>query len=320
MTDADPVSATESNHPGPSEVLVRARERLGYSQKDIADKLFLTPSIIRLIDEGEFERMPKAAFVRGYLRSYARLVELSADEIVALYEAELEAAEPAPEIRGVTEEQVGTSSITGPVLQTGIFGLIGLIIIVLLVWWLVSDDEDPAGPVVTQPGITEQAPDAGFEYVLPPAKISGETAGQEAELVAAFQDEVTVDELSDAGQAVPDPAADDRPATSAEPAEDISFNRVVDGNRSFITVDANGPDQVEMRFVGECWVEISDAQLGQVYEDLNRGGDVLTLYGTAPFEVLLGKATEVEMIYNGRPFELSPYIAPDRTAKLIISE
>jgi len=99
----------------PSELLAEARQRLGLSQKEVADKLYLTTSFIKYIDAGEFSSLPKPAFIKGYLRTYARVVNLSGDEIVALYDVELEIAEPTPEMRGVTEEDVGTASITGPV-------------------------------------------------------------------------------------------------------------------------------------------------------------------------------------------------------------
>ena len=124
---------------GPSELLAEARQRLGLSQKEVADELYLTTSFIEYIDAGEFASIPKPAFIKGYLRAYARVVELSGDEIVALYQAELQGTEPTPEIKRVTEEDVGTASITGPVLQTGLIGLVGLGLVVAVIWWLVSD-------------------------------------------------------------------------------------------------------------------------------------------------------------------------------------
>ena len=109
----------------------------------------------------------------------------------------------------------------------------------------------------------------------------------------------------------------ERPSVVAV-ADSVKFERTTDGARSFITVDASGFDQLELSFRDECWVEIADNQFGLIYNDLNQVNDVLTIYGTAPFEVLLGKATGVEMIYNGRPFELEPFISRDRTAKLTV--
>ena len=100
----------------------------------------------------------------------------------------------------------------------------------------------------------------------------------------------------------------------------ISIERNFDGELNYITVDAGGVAELTMTFTDECWVEVSDGQHGTVYFDLNRKDDVLTVYGTLAFEILLGKATGVEMLYNGAPFDLEPYIGPDETAKISISD
>ena len=150
----------------PSELLAEARQRLGLSQKQAADKLYLTTSFIKHIDAGEFSSLPQPAFIKGYLRIYARMVDLSGDEIVALYDAELQIAEPIPEIRGVTEEDVGTASITGPVFQTGLIGLGGLALVVSVIWWLVSDPEEETPLSVTQPGVSQPATQDSSEAVF----------------------------------------------------------------------------------------------------------------------------------------------------------
>lgn len=351
---------------GPSELLTEARERLGLSQKDVADKLYLTTTFIKCIDDGEFSGIPKPAFIKGYLRTYARVVELSGDEIVALYEAELQAAEPTPEMRGVTEENVGTASITGPVLQTGLIGLGGLALVILVIWWIVSDPEEETPPSVTQPGIsqpaTQNAPKVDFDFVQPPQEdtvlqleqVSAEQAVPEqtvprqtvpeqrgsvlqiemtetlgtidavepanAETVAENEEEsaIRVAEQTITESFPEEPARGERNPGAVSAS--VKFERATDGTRSFVTVDASGFDQLELSFRDECWVEIEDSQFGLIYNDLNRANDVLTIYGTAPFNLLLGKATGVEMIYNGRPFELEPFVSSDRTAKLTVSD
>ena len=365
----------------PSELLVEARQRLGLSQKEVADKLYLTTSFIQYIDAGEFSNLPKPAFIKGYLRSYARVVDLSGDEIVALYDAELQITEPTPVIRGVTEEEVGTASITGPVLQIGLIGLGGLALVVAVIWWIVFDPEEETPLSVAQPGVSQPATqdysEAAFDFVLPPqerAALQSEQVSQAqalpdqtglelqvamtetlpaidtvehalAETVAESQEvsaipvteesiQEAVTEQSISGPSISEPSTSEpstsEPSTSepsiseqdspgvVEVADSVKFERTTDGTRSFVTVDAGGFDQLELLFWDECWVEIADNQFGLIYNDLNQVNDVLTLYGTAPFKVLLGKATGVEMIYNGRPFELEPFINRDRTAKLIV--
>lgn len=360
----------------PSELLAEARQRLGLSQKEVADKLYLTTSFIKYIDASEFSSLPKPAFIKGYLRSYARVVDLSGDEIVALYDAELQIAEPTPEIRGVTEEDVGTASITGPVLQIGLIGLGGLALVVSVIWWLVSDPEEETPLSVTQPGVsqpaTQDSSEAVFDFELAtqegaalqseqvsqPLAVPGQT-GLESQVAmtetlrtidtvehalaenlaesrevsaipvteASIQEAVAEQSISEPSISEPstsEPSTSEQSSSEQERpsvvavADSVKFERTTDGARSFITVDASGFDQLELSFRDECWVEIADNQFGLIYNDLNQVNDVLTIYGTAPFEVLLGKATGVEMIYNGRPLELESFISRDRTAKLTV--
>lgn len=354
MSDED-VAAPDIQKPvrGPSAVLAEAREKLGLSQKDVADKLFLTTTFIRYIDDGEFDRIPKPAFIKGYLRSYARTVGLSGDLIVELYEKELKAADPTPEIRGVTEEKVGTASITGPVLQTGIIGLIMLAVVIALIWWIASDSDDEAPPQVTQrslegPRVEAMAPAPVLDQLQ--QEEAFETSESMAEPASPGTAQMQFDDAADAlisssapegampetGGEIPDVSVESDgtvddlavETTSAAAAEavdaaaphEITVERTSENDRKYVKVDAAGPDQIELSFSDECWVEVNDDQHGLVYQDLHRAGDVLTVYGSAPFEVLLGKASGVEMIYNGRPFDLEPYTGRDRTAKLTISE
>ena len=362
---------------GASALLTEARERLGLSQKEVADQLYLTTSFIKHIDDGEFSRIPKPAFIKGYLRTYARVVGLSGDEIVALYDAELQVAEPTLEMQKVTEEDLGTASITGPVLQTGLISLACLALIVAVIWWAVSDPEEKTPPGIVQPAASQSATQdslgVGFDFTLSPqdatvlpseqasldqpglgpqvemsetlraldavqpalAEIGSENGEVSAILVAEESIQEAEADQSISDQSIADQSISDRSvsnqsiskraisalASSAEESTDVDtvkVERTTDGTRRFITVNAGGPDKLALSFKDECWVEIADNQRGSIYYDLNQANDVLTIYGTAPFKVLLGKATGVEMIYNGGPVELEPFIGPDRAAKLTV--
>jgi len=355
--DPDLAGAPEELPRGPSAVLVEAREKLGFSQKDVADRLFLTTAYIKYIDDGELDRIPKQAFVRGYLRSYARAVDLSGDMIVELYEKEQQLAAPEPEIKGVTEEKVGTAHITGPVLTTGAIGFGLLLLLIGLIWWLVSDDEPVSSVRVAQPSVAgperAQKEPAAYDYVddpvvtdeqetidgndpqveLPVEALPGgletlEVSASETLPMSAIDSETGSAGIEEIEESVEPPAQEpesgltvDEESVSGETDESaISIERSFDGELNYITVDAGGVAELTMTFTDECWVEVSDGQHGTVYYDLNRKDDVLTVYGTLAFEILLGKATGVEMLYNGAPFDLEPYIGPDETAKISISD
>lgn len=125
-----------------SQMLSEARIALGLSQEEVAQELFLIPSYIRDIDSNKIDNIDKQAFVRGYLRSYAKLVNLDGDDMVNRYEKTQGAKPQKIEIRAVTQESVGSTNFTGPVIQTAIIGLIGFVAVVSLVWFLVSSDEE----------------------------------------------------------------------------------------------------------------------------------------------------------------------------------
>ena len=133
-----------------SAMLLEARSRAGFTQKEVADQLFLMTSFIRYIDEGRFDKLPKPAFVKGYLRSYARVVDLSGDEVVANFEASQLPIQDDMEMKDVTDEPMGSSTYTGPVFLTGAVGFAGVVIITSLVWIFSDTNEEPTASVVSQ--------------------------------------------------------------------------------------------------------------------------------------------------------------------------
>ena len=197
-----------------AEMLVRARQEKNLSQQDVADKLFLTVSYIKHIDEGRFDKIPKPAFTRGYLRSYARIVGVSGDDVVNCYDAangrtEFEAAS----LRNVTEKEMGAARFTGPVAQTGFIGLVGIGLLIFLVSWLVPPDdqssEDSTQPVQQIAGRSaEPASAAAVESI--PGVIDAATIDEPAG-VAAQPSESSPD------NSTPPIVADD--STEAQPLE-----------------------------------------------------------------------------------------------------
>lgn len=68
--------------------LKSAREALRLSEKEVAARLHLTPLIIDLLEKEDFKNAPPAMFTRGYMRSYARMLNFNDQEInIALEQA-----------------------------------------------------------------------------------------------------------------------------------------------------------------------------------------------------------------------------------------
>ena len=72
---------------GPGNHLRKARELKGMTEEDIAMRLRLRTSLVIDIDNDNLDAFQEPVFVRGYLRAYAKLVDINGDEVIAAYNA-----------------------------------------------------------------------------------------------------------------------------------------------------------------------------------------------------------------------------------------
>ena len=127
--------------------LQKARMEKKLSQVQVAEKLFLTTQIIECLDDGAFERIPKKAFIRGYIRAYARVVGLEGSELVAAYDAEVERDEGQGYEATILMNAEDPSIAKNPIFRAGAIGITVLVIVVLLVWMVMSGGQgDRSGP------------------------------------------------------------------------------------------------------------------------------------------------------------------------------
>jgi cytoskeleton protein RodZ len=70
---------------GPGGRLRLAREQAKLTRADVGDRLRIKLEMIEAIENDDYSRSPSLVFVRGWLRAYARLVNLPADEIIAAF-------------------------------------------------------------------------------------------------------------------------------------------------------------------------------------------------------------------------------------------
>lgn len=67
-----------------------ARERLGLSLRDVADRTRIRVTILDAIENQDIERLPPAIFTRGFVKAYAREVGLDPETTAAQYAALVE--------------------------------------------------------------------------------------------------------------------------------------------------------------------------------------------------------------------------------------
>jgi cytoskeleton protein RodZ len=168
----------------PGQQLRKAREAKGWSEAQIAERMHLSVSFIRALEADNYDKLPEAAFIRGYIRNYAKLVNLPGDELANLFQqmvAEQAPAEPSPMLIPGVESKDRRS--------WWIAGAVGLVLALWLLW--PSSVEPPPQPA---------APAAEPEWQLEPEQVDELFPEQEAEQasevdVAAESSAVAADRL-----------------------------------------------------------------------------------------------------------------------------
>lgn len=153
--DASP-SASDS----PGRQLRQAREAQKLEVSQLATSLRISPQVIEALECDDYERLPSAVFVSGYIRSYARLVGLDPEPLNRSFRRLHPDAEPPPRhfarAAGVDDEHADGSFAAY---------LIGVLVILALAaggygWWLTTADGDrESTQSATAPALDEEPPE-----------------------------------------------------------------------------------------------------------------------------------------------------------------
>lgn len=134
LTNTETTSVVETK---PGSNLRKVREELGLTAEEVAIQLHLSRSIIDTIEANEFEKLHGATFVRGYLRAYAKLLNLSPEEVIAsfnmLYPDTRERA-PAPD-RNYQHIVLKQKHRTESSVKWIGYAIFVIMVILVLTWW-----------------------------------------------------------------------------------------------------------------------------------------------------------------------------------------
>ncbi len=67
---------------GPGRRLKAAREQLDLDLERVAAQLYLSVDILTALEADEYDKLPGAVFIQGYLRSYARMLNLPVEPLL----------------------------------------------------------------------------------------------------------------------------------------------------------------------------------------------------------------------------------------------
>lgn len=291
------MSASEADNPqtpsadieSPGVLLKRAREQLNLTPEAISTRLRLSKKVIKHIENDEYDNLPAPIFVKGYLKSYANMVDLPTETVINSYRNFVEATD--------TDISLDTAHLN-PVAKRRrpVAGLLSVLVLITAVvaagyWYAVQ----PPGETVSESGSAADPASSGltFEEASPSSAVGPEPMSQATEAA----------EVKDI-QAEPVTADDNEPpaATSVQSA-------AVEDNEQTETPPASIPvkNELVLEFNADSWVDISDAQGQRLVYRMVKAGDRRVVSGTPPFKLTLGNAPEIDLYNNGVKVDLIPY-------------
>lgn len=312
------VAQTMSTNPGES--LRQAREIKGWSVAEVATQLNLTPQRLAQIEAGAFDKLPGTTFARGYIRAYAKLLEMDQNRLVMEFDqfTGTDASGSSVHALGRIEEPVRYSQ---SILRLVSFLLLLALIGAGFLWW-----QDQGRPVAS-------LADLGLEHV----EVEGADGTTQVHSLAEPEDQAVIaaqeqssplllpvepgEAPEEASSAEPPPAetgsAESAPETPAAPASNASAAAPATPAAEPATPVAVSAGQgvLSVQFTADCWTQVTDADGKVLLSALKRSGERLELAGKAPLELRLGFARGAQVAYNGESVDVAPHMTGE-TARL----
>lgn len=305
-------------HPGPGYWLRQARERRGWSQREAADMLNLSARFLVAMEDETFDKLPAPAFARGYLRAYAKLLNLSGDEIMRRYEAVVgDDSDPYfKELHTARRQPMLDFVRAHPGFIVSALGFLALVVVLVALWWgwgLVRQQGQALEPALDALGGAAAGVTAG-EDAGAAAVDQDNRSGLALPPAAAGSDLVPVDVEQEAV-----PAADASAVPAAAAAATAAATPVATPAAAAVVPPPAGSttDRLELSVAESCWVDVRDSTGAKVFSNNVQPGSPVSLSGAAPFTVVLGNAPGAKVSVNGKPVDVESNIR-GRVAQLVV--
>ena len=303
-------------------LLAEGREEQGLTRNDVAQRLHMSPSQVEALENGDYARLPKGTFLRGFVRNYAKLIGLDPESVLPLL-AENAPRDPAPRIvvptQNIRFDPLG-ERFSSPWMKAAASAVVVIgLALAAMYWWLFVRTHPPlqqvseqsSAPATEPAAIPSPAPGqadppvpaqaaAPVQAVVPPPPAQASPAPG-----ASAPEKSTSTAAEKAASAAPEKAPTSAPASTAP--EKLAAAAPLKAAATAVP----GERRLHFRFNGESWVEVRDASGHVIFRQLNASGSEANVSGRPPLQVVVGNAHEVDVERDGRPYDLAPVTDTD---------
>jgi len=287
-------------------LLRAARLDRGMSIEEVARQLRLSVRQITALEEDDYDKLSSTTFLRGFVRNYAKLLQVDAAPLLQLLQQSLPPPPPPTisyQIEGIPFPSNHKQGKRGLIVAGAV-----VLALLLLIFEIYDGNESnkekqpavkmelktEAEQVITQP-----------QFELPPAfSTKDDDPAPPADPVPPAEAVKAVPQKHE----IPPPPSPARQVTAAGVSPE-STKATTPGSAGVVAPElADGADVLRLVFEGESWAEVKDSRGKLLLSRINPRGTEQVLHGKPPFSLAIGNAAQVKLVYNNKPVDLAPHI------------
>ncbi len=270
------------------ELLRTHRLKRNLSQEEVASELRMDVRQLDALENNRFDVFSGTVFVQGYLRNYAKLLDLDPAPIIDEFNKVSKTTPPEiVAIKKVMTSAGGAAQIPLSQFTPVVLGIVALALILWLgdnLYGFIKEVTKTSEIVETESGLTEI--DVLDRFQEAQERLSAD-AGTSTLFDESEQPEVLTSEAqTDFAPSPIEAGVDQLPELDSVGAFDLPEVRVV------------------FRFREDSWIEVFDANDTRLLARIGAAGTEKVITGTPPLRVVLGNAPAVDVEFEGKPYTL----------------
>ncbi|MFA6120759.1 MAG: RodZ domain-containing protein [Sideroxydans sp.] len=304
-------SATETSATSSvGSVLRAAREAQGLTIADVAERIKFSVKQVEALEEGKSEVLPEGAFLRGFVRSYARTLHLDETPLLVMMSPVQVQHGDVSAVQAGGLEFMPAQGANKKSLYLMAAALLVAVVLALFIW-IQKDEANVEKVVVQEVKLPEMEAASSVAAASSAVSAASAVVIAEAQLVQAIPPKVV--EPAKAAVVAPKVIPPVTPAVVAKPKL-VEPTSVVAKPSPVVEKPTLPLDQLKKRpihivFTQDSWMEVVDTNGELLLSRMNLAGTEKWIGGgrRAPYKVAIGKAAAVKVFYKGREVDLSKY-------------
>ncbi len=286
--------------------LAEARKAKNYTVEEISEHIKIPVHTINIIEASDLDKLPAPTFARGYIRAYAKFLEISEDNVLEKYSLAV------PRVEEVTlkprSNLPGEASSQSPLVKS-ITMLLVLAGIAAVIFGSFKYYQEKAGVMEGEldtraqsyTGSSLDSPTSNRLDIKQDARL-----GDDGELIV---------EQSDPYEGISATGVDREISL-----DDSDTGSEIDAVTEEVVIE-QPPENDIMEIFAEkgSWMEVRDVNKSRLFYNMVPVGGTKVIVGKAPFSVTMGNAKTTRIVINDLEVDMTDHIRPNNTAVFSVS-